>query len=52
MKNKYALVLPLLVLLSASAIFLTSKPVINDTLDPVKCNCSGPKPYKSDNQKN
>ena len=47
MKNKYMLALTLLVLLSTSAIFLTSKPVINDTLDPTNCNCSGPKASKS-----
>ena len=47
MKNKYMLVLPLLVLLSAFAIFLISKPVINDTLDPATCNCSGPKASQS-----
>ena len=47
MKNKYMLLLPLIVFLSASAIFLTSKPVVNDALDPAKCNCSGPKASQS-----
>ena len=46
MKNKYILVLPLLLLFSASAILFTSKPVINDSLDPETCNCSGPKASK------
>ena len=46
MKNKYILVLPLLLLFSASVILFTSKPVINDSLDPATCNCSGPKASK------
>ncbi len=47
MKNKYILVLPLLILIFASAILFTSKSVINDSLDPATCNCSGPKASKS-----
>ncbi len=47
MKKKYILALPLIVLLSLSVIFLISKPVINDGLNPVECNCSGPKASKS-----
>ncbi len=52
MKNNYILLLPLLVLLSLSVIFLTSKPVINDTLNPKECNCSGPKTSKSNSINN
>ena len=47
MKNKYFLVLPLLLLVFASAILFASKPAINDSLDPATCNCSGPKASKS-----
>ena len=47
MKNKYMIVLSLLVLLSASVTFLISKPVINDALDPAMCNCGGPKANQS-----
>ena len=47
MKNKYFIVLPFILLLSASTILLTSKPVINDPFDPATCNCSGPKTSKS-----
>ncbi len=52
MKNKYILVLPLLLMVSASAILFTSKPVINDLLDPATCNCSGPKASKSNLENN
>ena len=47
MKNKYILAIPLLILLSLSTFFLISKPVINNSLDPAECNCSGPKASKS-----
>ena len=46
MKNKYTLVLPLLLFISTAFIFLTSKPVIDDPLDSTNCNCSGPKASK------
>ena len=43
MKNKYIFILLLLLLLSSTIIFLISKPVTDDSLDPATCNCSGPK---------
>ena len=46
MKNNYIIILPLLVLIGASLMFLTSEPVYNDQIDPAKCNCSGPKAFK------
>jgi len=46
MKNNYMLALPLLIFISAAAIFLISKPEINDPLDASNCNCSGPKASK------
>ena len=47
MKNKHVLFMSLLILIFASVVFLTPQPFINDQLDPVKCNCSGPKAFKS-----
>tara|TARA_B100000965_G_scaffold64259_1_gene50076 strand:+ start:340 stop:492 length:153 start_codon:yes stop_codon:yes gene_type:complete len=47
MKNKYILLLPLLLFISTASIFLISKPTANDPLDSTNCNCSGPKAAKT-----
>ena len=52
MKNKYMLVLPLLLFISTAYIFLTSEPVIDNPLDTTNCNCSGPKASKLEPESN
>ena len=46
-KNYYIVVLSLLVLISSVIVFLNAKPVLNNPLDSIQCNCSGPKAFKS-----
>ena len=52
MKNKYILVLPLLLFISTAAIFLTSMPDTDVPVDIENCNCSGPKAFKLETDSN
>ncbi len=46
MKNKYFIVLPLLLFISTAVLFLNSESPISDK----ECNCSGPKAFKASDE--